>query len=71
MVCDLNKKISFAALLMIAFSIVILLWFLGWETRILLIIASAYLLFLVPIVIALLIVEYAERRKKRAQIVNG
>ena len=67
----MNKKILFAVLLMIVFLIVILLWFLSWETRILVTIVSAYLLFLVPIVIALLIAEYAERRKKRGEIVNG
>jgi membrane protein YdbS with pleckstrin-like domain len=66
----LNKKILFAVLLMIAFSIVILLWFFSWETPILLMIVSAYLLILVPIVIALLIAEYAERRKKHAQSAN-
>jgi hypothetical protein len=65
-----RAKILFAVLLMIAFSIVILLWFFSWEARILVTIVSAYLLFLVPIVIALLIAKYAERRKKRAQIVN-
>jgi hypothetical protein len=60
----LNKKILLAVLVLTITSIAVYLWFYSWVAQVWLIVGLFTVgILVVPVVVALLIAEYAEKRK--------